>query len=98
MTYKVGPKGQVVLPKAVRDQLGIRPGDEVEVGVDGDSVAIRKPAPARSPRGVLADPGDPQPLTRSLEIDHRWEIAHDEMRIAEWELLDCEKSRHDRHP
>jgi AbrB family looped-hinge helix DNA binding protein len=26
---KIGPKGQAVIPKPIRDELGIRPGDEV---------------------------------------------------------------------
>jgi AbrB family looped-hinge helix DNA binding protein len=93
MTYKVGPKGQVVLPKAVRDRLGILPGDEVDVSTDGDEVAIRKAQPVGSPRGILADPGDPQPLTRTLEAEHRWEMARDEMRIEAWCLRDLERSR-----
>jgi len=44
MTYKVGPKGQVVLPKAIRARLGIHPGDEVLVEEDGDHIEIRKAA------------------------------------------------------
>lgn len=41
MTYKVGPKGQVVIPKGIRDKLGISPGDEVVVEQDGRAVRIR---------------------------------------------------------
>ena len=44
MTHRVGPKGQVVIPKDLRDELGIEPGDEVNFWRDGDHVALR---PAR---------------------------------------------------
>lgn len=42
MTSKVGPKGQVVIPKDLRVQLGIVPGDEVTVWRDGDRVVLRR--------------------------------------------------------
>ncbi len=42
MTYRVGPKGQVVLPKALRDELGIRPGDEVDVSRRGEELVVRR--------------------------------------------------------
>jgi AbrB family looped-hinge helix DNA binding protein len=42
MTYRVGPKGQVVIPKAIRDQLGIEPGDEVDVEKRQAEVVIRR--------------------------------------------------------
>jgi AbrB family looped-hinge helix DNA binding protein len=41
MTYRVGPKGQVVIPKSIRDRLGISTGDEVVVEQDGREVRIR---------------------------------------------------------
>jgi AbrB family looped-hinge helix DNA binding protein len=40
MTSKIGAKGQVVIPKAIRDQVQLHPGDEVEVGVQNDRVII----------------------------------------------------------
>jgi AbrB family looped-hinge helix DNA binding protein len=42
MTYKVGPKGQVVLPKVLRDQLAIVPGDEVVLERDGAGIRVQK--------------------------------------------------------
>jgi AbrB family looped-hinge helix DNA binding protein len=44
MTHKVGVKGQVVIPKAIRDQIGIRPGDEVTFEPAGRDVRIRRVA------------------------------------------------------
>jgi len=41
-------KGQVTIPIAVRNKLGLRPGDEVEFVVDGDGARIVRSA--RTPR------------------------------------------------
>jgi len=40
MSTKVTVKGQVTLPKAVREAAGIRPGDKVEVRVRADGGVI----------------------------------------------------------
>jgi AbrB family looped-hinge helix DNA binding protein len=41
MTHRVGAKGQVVIPKELRDELGIEPGDEVTFWRQDDHVAVR---------------------------------------------------------
>jgi AbrB family looped-hinge helix DNA binding protein len=43
MTTTVTVKGQVTLPKKVRDAAGIKPGDKVEVRATGSGVLIEKP-------------------------------------------------------
>ncbi len=43
----VGEKGQVVLPKDIRDQLGIKPGTEVAFDMTSDGVIIRKATETR---------------------------------------------------
>lgn len=42
-TVKVGPKGQVVIPKEIREMFGIQPGDSVMVMADSSrGIAIHK--------------------------------------------------------
>lgn len=50
MTHKVGVKGQVVIPKAIRERIGIRPGDEVAFESEGDEVRIRRVADVEADR------------------------------------------------
>ena len=44
---KLGPKGQAVIPKEIRDMMGIRTGSEVLFEVRGDEIVI-KPLQDRS--------------------------------------------------
>ena len=69
MTSRVGPKGQVVIPKAMRDQLGIAPGDEVEFALEGDAVRVEPRRERTSLRGQFAGLG----LSAALEADRRAE-------------------------
>ena len=41
---KVGPKGQVVIPRAIRKALKIEPGSKVQFTLDEDKVILEKPA------------------------------------------------------
>lgn len=54
MSHKVGPKGQVVIPKDLRDELGIQPGDEVTFWRDGDHAAVRPMRSAQPLKGRFA--------------------------------------------
>jgi AbrB family looped-hinge helix DNA binding protein len=73
MTYRVGPKGQVVIPKTLRDELGIEPGDEVSFWRHEDHVALR-PAHQRPPlRGRFAD----VPLADILEAERKADRARE---------------------
>jgi AbrB family looped-hinge helix DNA binding protein len=67
MTHRVGPKGQVVIPKDLRDELGIEPGDEVNFWLDGDHVALR---PARN-RPTLQGRFEGSALTDDLTAQRR---------------------------
>ncbi|MBA2348975.1 MAG: AbrB/MazE/SpoVT family DNA-binding domain-containing protein [Solirubrobacterales bacterium] len=37
---RIGAKGQVVIPKAIRDRIGLHPGDEVEFEVHDERVVV----------------------------------------------------------
>jgi AbrB family looped-hinge helix DNA binding protein len=49
----VTEKGQVTIPKALRDELGILPGSEVEFEADGDRLILRKSLAGRRGRAIV---------------------------------------------
>jgi AbrB family looped-hinge helix DNA binding protein len=75
MTSKVGPKGQVVIPKDLRDRLGIEPGDEVDFWLVDDHVAVRPVGLRRPLRGRFAGGGLTSELARQRRADRRREAA-----------------------
>ena len=75
MTRKVGPKGQVVLPKKMRDAMGLKPGDEVDFEFDGVAVRVvpsGPPADWRRFRGSMrgSDVWADMAADRALEREH----------------------------
>jgi len=39
---KMSTKGQIVIPKQLREKLGLQPGDPLVMAVDGDRLVLRK--------------------------------------------------------
>lgn len=76
MTHKVGPKGQVVIPKDLRDAFGIEPGDEVTFWRDGDHVAVRPTRTAVPLKGRLRGTD----LVEELQRERAAERERDERR------------------
>lgn len=52
----MGTKGQIVIPKSIREEIGIHPGDEVTFEPDGRDVRVRRVEDDRAQRteGVKA--------------------------------------------
>ena len=69
MAQKVGPKGQVVIPKKFRDELGLEPGDEVVVSLSENGVLIQPVHTTQSLRGMFAGSG----MLKMLMDDRRKE-------------------------
>lgn len=44
MVIQVSTKGQILIPKAIRDKYGVKPGTKVQILEESDSLIIR-PAP-----------------------------------------------------
>jgi len=58
MSVRVGERGQVVIPKRVRDQAGIRPGDQVDFEYrDGEVVLVTGHRDLASLAGIFAGSG-----------------------------------------
>jgi AbrB family looped-hinge helix DNA binding protein len=73
MTSRVGPKGQVVIPKSLRDRLGIRPGDEVVFSLADGGVLVERMGARPSLKGRFEGSG----LLEALESEHRSEVTRD---------------------
>lgn len=71
MTQRIGAKGQVVIPKHLRDELGLQPGSEVDFEQDGAAVRILPAGAAATSalRGRYAHSG----LSAALLADRRRE-------------------------
>ena len=85
----MGAKGQVVIPKAIRDEIGIEPGDEVAFEAEGMDVRIRRAADdsyvraqeIEALRGIWADmPGG----TDALMEERRRERELEERKAQRW--------------
>jgi len=46
-TSRIGKDGRITIPKAIRDRLGLKPGDEVEFVIEEGRVRIRRAQPFR---------------------------------------------------
>jgi AbrB family looped-hinge helix DNA binding protein len=78
MKTKVSTKGQITLPKAVREQFGITEGLELSISIQDHAILLEKIVPQwRRWHGALAG----SETLRDLEREHRDEIERDEVHL-----------------
>ena len=66
-THRIGRKGQVVIPKALREALNLEPGDEVTFSRDGNAIRVERVASPDALMGRLAG----HRLVQALKNDRR---------------------------
>lgn len=49
---KVSPKFQVVIPKKVREELGLKPGEELRLWVLDETIRLHRPRSIKELRGI----------------------------------------------
>ena len=71
---RLGKKGQLVIPKEMREALGVKDGDELLASLEGGRVVLVRPADyARATRGLLKGTWgrNRQAVKRYLERERR---------------------------
>jgi len=76
-TVRVGRKGQVVIPKEIREELGIDPGEDVLVDSVEGAARVRRVPAATQLLGLLEDGAS----TADIEAEHRAEREHEEAKL-----------------
>jgi AbrB family looped-hinge helix DNA binding protein len=51
-TIKISPKFQVVIPKKIREELKLKPGEELHIFLLDESIRIHRPRSIKSLRGI----------------------------------------------
>ena len=84
ITATISSKGQIAIPKAVRDRLNLRAGTEVLIDVQGEALVmkrvIREFPDWRTMEGMSQGS---ELLTKALEEDRAAENAHYDARIRQ---------------
>jgi len=70
---KVGERGQVVIPKSLRDAEGIKPHQFVKIISEPGQIVIRKVSPAKEPEDVIFNI-----LKKAKFTNKDWEMIHKE--------------------
>jgi AbrB family looped-hinge helix DNA binding protein len=80
----ISSKGQIAIPKAVRERLNLKAGTEVVIDVQGEALVMKRLVRDfpdwRTMRGMF---GGGVSLTKALAKERAAELAHDDARIKQ---------------
>ena len=78
----VSSKGQVAIPKPIRERLNLKPGTQITFDVQGEKLVMKRLVPGfpdwRTMRGMVCTGPS---LTAALEQEHNDELAVEDARI-----------------
>lgn len=78
----VSAKGQVAIPKAVRERLKLTAGTEISIDVQGEALVLKRLVPDfpdwRTMQGMIREG---ESLTQALGAEHRDELARDDAKL-----------------
>ncbi|MFB6072234.1 MAG: AbrB/MazE/SpoVT family DNA-binding domain-containing protein [Halobacterium sp.] len=81
-TTRITQKGQVTIPKALREEYGLEPGDELRWEEGDDGITVRK-ATQSAGRGMLVDEDTDEETREAMAEELEAYIR--EQRREEWE-------------
>jgi len=86
-TSTITSKGQITLPKDVRDHLGVREGDRLDfvIAADGGVCILPLSGSVQRLRGLLRQAGAPAATLAEIDESIADEIADDDLRIRSGE-------------
>lgn len=67
MQTKVSTKGQVVLPSPVRNRLGLRAGDSLDIQIEGGAILLRPRKERQRKAKIIKDPVSGYPVVASVK-------------------------------
>jgi AbrB family looped-hinge helix DNA binding protein len=76
MKLTLGKQGRIVIPAQVRDALGLEPGDQLHLGVEGSRLVLQRPEDALAElRGFAASVASGRSLVDELLAERRLAAA-----------------------